>query len=99
MIVGDDNYVNNNTITNGDAAAILISGNNNLVTGNRIQEAPLAIWIYNGTGNVYPTTGAGRNTLFNVEEAISGGSALRVQSQTMSAAPQAPATGPTPARF
>ena len=73
---------------------MFLSGNNNLVTGNRIQETPLGIWNYSGTGNTYPTTGAGKNNLFNVGQATSAGFALKVQVSTSTAS-----RTPAPPRF
>lgn len=99
VIIGDGNYVNNNTITNSDGPAVFISGNNNLVTANRIQEAPLGIWNYSGTGNTYPVTGAGRNPVFNVDVATSGGSLLRVQSTATAQTTSTVSHTPAPGRF
>lgn len=57
-------------ITKSDRSGILIYGNDNQVTSNRIQDAPVGIWNPAGAGNSFPTMGVRRNTFVNVEEGL-----------------------------
>ncbi len=41
-----------NRITNSDEAAVWLEGDNNKVTGNWINEAPIGVWKFGGGGNV-----------------------------------------------
>ena len=53
IVYGDHNQVSSNTVTHSDDAGIFVLGNENLVAGNRIREAPVGIWKYAGSaGNV-----------------------------------------------
>ncbi|MBI4885581.1 MAG: hypothetical protein HY824_00670 [Acidobacteria bacterium] len=80
VIVGDAHSVSRNTITRADGTGIFLSGNDNRVTSNRIQETAVGIWSYSGTGNLYPISGARANTLFNVETPALGSAALSAES-------------------
>lgn len=53
VLFGDNNNVENNTITNSDESAVFLLGNNNTVLGNKINEAPIGVWKFVGSvGNI-----------------------------------------------
>lgn len=74
LIGGNNNSVRGNTITSSDTSAVFLIGDDNSVASNRIQETPVGIWDYSGTGNTYPT--AGGSTFFNVDTLIVAGTPL-----------------------
>lgn len=47
------------------AAVAAAADGDNAVSSNRIQETPVGIWDYSGTGNTHPTVGG--STFFNVD--------------------------------
>jgi nitrous oxidase accessory protein NosD len=53
LVVGDHNQVVANTITQADEAGVFLLGSDNFVFANRIQDAPVGVWKWDGsTGNV-----------------------------------------------
>ena len=66
MIVdGTSNTVLSNHVSDSAEAGIFVSGDGNILRRNRINEAPIGIWNFEGT-NTAPVTGVQRNTFFNV---------------------------------
>lgn len=53
LVVGDHNQVVANTITQADEAGIFLLGSDNFIFANRIQDAPVGVWKWDGsTGNL-----------------------------------------------
>lgn len=74
MIVdGTSNTILSNHVSDSAEAGIFVTGNGNVLRRNRINEAPIGIWNFNGT-NTLPVTGVQRNTFFNVTVAVQTGS-------------------------
>lgn len=86
VIVGNGNTVFRNTITSGDGAGVFLSGDDNLVIANRIQEAVIGVWNFSGTGNSYPTSGARPNTIINVTQPTAVGSLAAATARSASGA-------------
>jgi len=42
-VIGNNNMVSNNQITNSDEAAVFVQGNNNKINSNKINEAPIGV--------------------------------------------------------
>lgn len=64
-VFADGALISHNTITDSDESGMYVEGNNNVITANRIQDAPIGIWLADGTGN--QTTG---NTFLNTPEMV-----------------------------
>jgi len=63
LVVGDRNQIVGNAVTHADDAGIFLIGSYNFVFANRIQDAPVGIWKWDGsTGNLI-----GGNRFRNVE--------------------------------
>ena len=62
----DGNTISNNSITNSDESGIWVDGTSNSVTKNKINETPIG--IHAACGNTVPTSGASKNTFFNVPQ-------------------------------
>jgi hypothetical protein len=63
LVVGDHNQVVANTITQAGEAGVFLLGNDNFVFANRIQDAPVGVWKWDGSsGNLI-----GGNKFRNVE--------------------------------
>lgn len=72
-VFGDSNLIVGNDVTHSEESGIFLDGNGNTARRNRINEAPIGIWSFSGL-NTMPTTGLGRNTVFNVTFATQTGS-------------------------
>ncbi len=50
-VVGNNNRLEDNTITHSDEAAVFLLGNGNKITENTINETPIGVWKFGGGGN------------------------------------------------
>jgi hypothetical protein len=63
LVVGDRNQIVANAVTHADDAGIFLIGSDNFVFANRIQDAPVGVWKWDGSsGNLI-----GGNKFRNVE--------------------------------
>jgi parallel beta-helix repeat protein len=62
----NSNTISNNTVTNSDESGIWVDGSSNVVTKNKINEAPIG--IHAACGNTVPTAGSSKNTFYNVQQ-------------------------------
>jgi hypothetical protein len=74
-VLGDSNIVAQNSVTNSDESGIFVDGTSNSVTKNKINEAPIGIYVLCGV-NTVPTTGSPKNTFVNTQQTVfqAGGS-------------------------
>ena len=71
----NSNVVESNDVSASDDAGIFVSGEGNVISRNRINEAPIGVWNFSGT-NTVPVTSVNRSTVnrfFNVEVALQTG--------------------------
>ena len=85
IVDGTSNTILSNHVSDSGEAGIFVSGDGNVLRRNRINEAPIGIWNFEGA-NTIPTSGPQRNTFFNV--------GTPVQTGDLSARRAAPGAGP-----